>query len=269
MRLSTPFKIAFSVLGLSVAWPGQHPFSRATPAKALPFAATTPASEPIKKTLPARPPQLVHAPQVLLPIKAIPAPEPKVMATALSPAEKRRRATNRYHDHLERNFERQLSQLEKETDPARRAKLIAALGCYVQIDTLATLEWATHLESPEEQRAALESFNKNALTGIGAHIEMNASGLPRIKDTTLLSAAESTGMIQVGDSISGMVTADGATLSFQGMTIQQIVQHLRGQPGTSIQLKLERSPEYGSTQPIPFEVPVQRSLIVMQPPSDG
>ena len=198
-----------------------------------------------------------------------PIPKPTPAPTPLTEEERRKIAIDRYYDHMERNFERQLSQLERETDPARRKNLIASLGRYVRIDTLEALDWAMGMENQEEQRAALEAINKNALTGIGARIEMDDYGLPKIRETTILSAAESTGMIQAGDYIAGMVTADGRTVSFRGMTMQQIVTYLRGQPGSNIQLQLERSPEYGSTQPIPFEVPLQRSLIVMGRPSDG
>ena len=195
-----------------------------------------------------------------------PAPRP---VRALLPEKRRRMAVHRYYDQMERNFEQQLHQLEQETDPIRRKNIITSMGRYVRIDTLAALNWAATLEDREEQRAALEAINRNALTGIGARIEMDDYGLPKIKSTTLLSAAESTGKIQAGDYISGMVAADGRAVSFRGLTMQQIVASLRGPAGSIIQLKLERSPEYESTQPIPFDVSLQRSLIVMAPPSDG
>ena len=176
-------------------------------------------------------------------------------------------AIDRYYDQMELQFKQQLNQLDRENNPARRKNLIQALGHYVRVDTLKTLDWAATLNDPDERRAALEAINKNALTGIGARIEMDDYGLPKIKETTILSAAESSGMVQPGDYIAGMVKANGTTVSFRGMSMQQIVTYLRGQPGSPIQLRMERAPEYGSTQPIPFEVPLNRSLIVVQRPT--
>ncbi|MDF7824927.1 hypothetical protein P4B35_12965 [Pontiellaceae bacterium B12227] len=271
MKVSYTFRIILSVLGIGGLWLLQHQLTRKKPLDHPSFISTTTAPEPVLQRLNPMNRPLTHksAPEAIAVIRtAQPQPVVKAAPAARSSEEQRRVAIDRYYDQMERNFSRQLKQLDKETDPVRRAKLIETLGRYVRIDTLEALEWATGLEDREEQRAALEAINKNALTGIGARIEMDDYGLPKIKNTTILSAAESTGQIQSGDYIAGMVTADGASVSFRGMTMQQIVNHLRGQPGTQIQLKMERSPEYGSTQPIPFEVPLERSLIVMQRPTE-
>jgi len=134
------------------------------------------------------------------------------------------------------------------------------------MDTPGTLDWAMGLEDPEEWRAGLEAINKNALTGIGARIEMDETGLPKVGETTILSAVASTGQVEPGDYISGMVNSDGSIVYFKDRPIRQIVQFLRGQAGTEVQLLMERVPADGSAEPYSFDVAVQRSMIIVQPP---
>ncbi|MDF7807542.1 hypothetical protein P4E94_08850 [Pontiellaceae bacterium B12219] len=216
------------------------------------------------------PPPVVEAEPVVEPaevpeeqpeVAAQPAPTPEPSPPQPNREEQMRAAQERYYTQMARNFNRLLDQ---EQNPARRQHLIEALARYVRVDTLAALDWAATLTDPEEQRTALEAINKNALTGIGARIEMDATGLPKIRDTTILSAAESTGMVEPGDYISGVVNPDGSIVYFQGLSIQEIVKHLRGAPGSEIQLLMERPTPNGDFAS--FDVPVQRSLIVMHPP---
>ena len=172
----------------------------------------------------------------------------------------------RYWDGQAQRFDRMLEKLSRETDPAKRINLIRSMARYVRVDTPAAIEWAMNLADPGEQRAALEAINKNALVGIGARIEMDETGLPKIRETTPLSAVESTGKVEQGDYIVGMVDANGQPTYFDGLTLRQIVQFLRGEPGTEVRLLMERGTTGGGTEPYAFDVPVQRSLIVVEPP---
>jgi C-terminal processing protease CtpA/Prc len=122
------------------------------------------------------------------------------------------------------------------------------------------------LEDTEEKRAALKAINQNALAGIGARIKVDETGFPKITETTILSAIASTGQVESGDYITGIVNEDGSTIYFKGRPVQQIVQYLRGQPGTEVRLLMERLMPEGSDEPYAFEVPLLRSIIVMQPP---
>jgi C-terminal processing protease CtpA/Prc len=197
-------------------------------------------------------------------VAAQPAPTPTPQPQPLTREEQMRAAQERYYTQMARNFNRLLGQFNGEQDPVKRQRLIDALARYVRVDTLAALDWAATIEDPEEKRAALEAINKNALTGIGAHIEMDAIGLPKIRDTTILSAVESSGKVESGDYISGVMNPDGSIVYFHGLSIQEIVKHLRGAPGTEIKLMMERLSQNGGFTS--FDVPIQRSLIVIQPP---
>ena len=122
------------------------------------------------------------------------------------------------------------------------------------------------LQDPSEQRAALEAINQSSLSGIGARIETDDTGFPRIRETTVLSAIAATGLVEPGDYIVGMVNEDGQPVSFEHLSIQQVVQQLRGPSGSEIQLLIERLPSEGNGASQTFDVSVQRSLLVIQPP---
>lgn len=171
-----------------------------------------------------------------------------------------------YWEHQARRFNGLLGQLAREQDPSRRRTLIQTLAGYVRIDTLGTLDWAMGLQDLNEQRAALEAINKFALSGIGARIETDETGFPIIRETTVLSAIAATGLVEPGDYITGIMDPDGQPVSFQNLSSQQVVKYLRGLPGSEIQLLMERLPEDGNGAPHTFDVSVQRSLLVIQPP---
>ena len=178
--------------------------------------------------------------------------------------EEQRRALE-YWKLAAQRFEKKMERLDQENDPARRMSLIRSMARNVRIDTPNTLDWAMNIENPEEQRAALEAINQNALVGIGAWLNVDETGLPQIMDTTVLSALGDTGMTEPGDYISGMENEDGSITYFQGLPLREIVQLLHGQPGTEVNLIMERAPAEDGSEPYSFEVPVQRSMIIMQP----
>jgi len=136
---------------------------------------------------------------------------------------------------------------------------------YVRTDTLSTLDWAATIEDPAERRAAMEAINDNALTGIGAMIEVDQTGFPKITDTTILGAVESSDKVAPGDYISGMVTADGTIIDFEGCSTRQVVNYLRGKAGSEIELLMEGTNDQG--EPYSFNVPIIRSMIVVPLPS--
>ena len=136
---------------------------------------------------------------------------------------------------------------------------------HVRFDTLNAIDWATNLADPEERRIAMEAINKSALVGIGAKLEMDATGYPKIQETTPMSAVGSTGMVEPGDYIVGMDDGNGDPTYFDGLSTAQIVKLLHGKAGSEIRLLMERKSEHGGAPQV-FDVPVHRSLIVIQPP---
>lgn len=215
-------------------------------------------------------PQLVRlqtppAPEAEAAPEPEPQPKPQLVQKEDQQIQPPRPDYARYWKQQERQFNNLVDRLANETDPRRRQSLINAIARHIRVDTLATLDWVSTLETAEEQRAALEAINRNALVGIGARIEVDSTGLPLIRETTIMSAVEATGMVAAGDYISGMVQPDGTTVHFDGMPVQQIVRHLRGQVGTEPTLMMKRYNDDGST--ITFDVAVPRSLLVVGPPN--
>lgn len=194
------------------------------------------------------------------------APPPLKKQAVGSPARAQpQRNPAQYRKGVEDRFNRQRDLLDREQDQARRNRLIQNLAQYVRMDTMTAIEWALSLENPAERQLAMEAINQFALTGIGARITKDETGFPFIKDTTVLSAVASTGLVEPGDYIIGMQNENGEAVSFEGMTVHEIVQRLRGKAGTEILLYIERVAESGTDSTL-FDVPVQRSLIVIQPP---
>ncbi len=232
-------------------------------------------AEPVRQEEPVVKPKLDI--RAALPSRSTPTPKPAVATTtppkksvkpnadahAKAEARRKQRETQYWQHHL-KNFDRQMNRLNQEKNKNNRNNLIQAIARYVQVDTLSTIEWAMGLEDPAERKAALAAINKNALSGIGARIELDKRGLPKIRETTVLSAINSTGLVEAGDYISGLVKPDGSIVQFEGLSLQQVVQNLRGKPGTKTHLMMERISPDGA--PYYFDVPVQRALIVVQPP---
>ena len=204
----------------------------------------------------------------------LPRPKPPAVSKVESPAARKQpdRPSPKHPDRAQywerqaRRFNGLLEQLAREQNPARRKALIRTLAAYVRIDTLETLEWAMGLQDPIEQRAALEAINHSSLSGIGARIETDDTGFPVIRETTVLSAIAATGLVEPGDYIVGMVNPDGQPVSFEHLSIQQVVKYLRGQPGSEVQLLIERLPSDENSGSETFDVSIQRSLLVVQPP---
>lgn len=181
-------------------------------------------------------------------------------------AEQQRAAHLQYWNRAKERFNRQRDRLSAEHDFEKRSRLIRTIAQHVRMDTLGTIEWAMGMDDSEERRLALEAINEYALTGIGARVAIDETGFPKITETTVLSAVDSTGMVESGDYIVGMEDENGNFVSFEGMGIHQIVRNLRGEAGTDVLLLMERTAHQDGGA-IQFEVPVQRSLLVIQPPN--
>jgi hypothetical protein len=200
--------------------------------------------EPVAKPLPEIEPEVIPPPVVKAQPRVVSRPNP----------------SQQYWAHMAQRFDQQQDILNREANAARRMNLIRSMAGYVRVDTLSAIDWAMALENPAEQRAALEAINNSALVGIGARIEMDETGLPKIKNTTILSAVESTGMVEHGDHIAGVIGEDGQPIYFKGLSIRDIVGILRGKSGTEVQLLIP-----GDVEPYTV-VPVTRSIIVIEPP---
>ncbi len=249
-----------TALGTGVAYQLLHMVLQSQVAKEAPVRES-------RKTMPDREERETARPEPL------PRPTPTSMrnvdiplAEAAPPATRKHPDPAQYWERQAKRFNGLLEQLAREQNPSRRKALIQTLAGYVRIDTLGTLDWAMGLHDPLEQRAALEAINQSSLSGIGARIGTDDTGFPIIRETTVLSAIAATGLVEPGDYIIGMVNTDGQLISFEHLSIQQVVEHLRGPAASEVQLHIERLPSDGNNESLTFDVSVQRSLLVIQPP---
>ena len=264
MKIRVVYILIATALGAGMAYRHRRNVARQNPPEVAPVQAAQPAepNEPGRDIRQMIPRASESSPKPGLVMAPAPSPPTETQSRTAS-------ANNRamqYWEKVAQRFARQQEQLNNETDQAKRMNLIRIMARNVRMDTPSTLDWAMGLEDPEERRAAFEAINDNALTGIGARIEMDETGLPKIRETTILSAVASTGQVEPGDYISGMVNSDGSIVYFKDRPIRQIVQYLRGQAGSEIQLLMERMPADGSAEPYSFDVAVQRSMLVVHPP---
>jgi len=217
-----------------------------------PLPKPSPRPEPVVET--SAPPVMESAPETR-----------KLTPRKPTPQEQQEAAWARYWQNVKNRFNQQLQTLDQEQDPARRSQLILLMARHVRFDTLAAIDWAMNLADPEERRMAMEAINKNALVGIGAKLEMDATGYPKIQETTVMSAVGATGMVEPGDYIVGMDDGTGDPIYFDGLSLAQIVRLLRGEAGSEVRLLMERASKYGGSPQV-FDVHVPRSLLVIEPP---
>lgn len=212
-------------------------------------------------------PQIETITEAETPTNQPPAKKPPPRRTTLE--EEQNAALKRYWTTKQKLFDQLWAQLEQEQDPDKRRRLIQQMSYHVRVDTLAALDWATGLTDEEERRIAMDAISKNALVGIGARLQLDATGFPSIQETTELSSID--GQVEPGDYIIGMHNENGEAVYFEGMPLPEIVQHLRGEAGTRIRLLMQRMPESGNSDPSTFEIPITRSMIILQPRfySDG
>lgn len=275
MKIRTVHILAIlTALGTGVTYFVRHtaPCRHAVEIVTVPQAQTTAAPKreeskpsPVIRTATAHLPKPVLKPVIK---KSVPAPPPTIAAPKKPPesASVNNGAARIQWQEIALQFERQQQELNREKDQIRRMNLIRKMARNVRMNTLGTIDWAMSLEDPAERQAALDAINQNALSGIGARIKLDETGLPSIGETTILSAIASTGQVEPGDYISGIVNGDGSTIYFKGRSLQQIVQLLRGKPGSEVRLLMERASTEDGAEPYSFDLPIQRSMIVVQPP---
>lgn len=135
------------------------------------------------------------------------------------------------------------------TDPAGAAALSRRLPAgdhpffdsvfanWAQQDTDAALQYAGQISDPTERDAAIKAIQSVAPVGIGAELRMQ-DGLPVINRLLAGTPAELSGQLHPGDRILAMAQGNNAFVDASGMPLSDIVQAIRGVPGSLLQLKV-------------------------------
>ncbi len=108
---------------------------------------------------------------------------------------------------------------------------------WASLDTQAALDWAGQLPEAAQRDAALRAVRSAAPVGIGAAVAMR-DGYPVIQDLIPNAPAQLSGQLQSGDRILAIAQGDHAFVDTRNMPLEQIVQMIRGAPGSVLQLQV-------------------------------
>jgi hypothetical protein len=126
-----------------------------------------------------------------------------------------------------------------EDDPAQgRWRLDSVMAAWAQHDTDAALQWVEqNLSDPGERDLALNAIRSVAPVGIGAELALQDS-YAVINRLVPGSPAELSGQLQSGDRIVAVAQGDNAFLDVRHLPLSELVQAIRGAPGTLIRLQV-------------------------------
>jgi len=128
-----------------------------------------------------------------------------------------------------------LAQQVPETD---RATFYAGVFAgWAEKDTGAALQWADQLSDPAEHDAALQAIRSVAPVGIGTALRME-DGYAVINQLLPGTPAESSGQLHTGDRILALAQGDNNFIDAHGITLKDLVDMIRGAPGTVLQLQV-------------------------------
>jgi hypothetical protein len=123
--------------------------------------------------------------------------------------------------------------------PADRRKFLdAAFIAWAKDDTDAALKWIDeHLSDPTDKDAAMQAIRSVAPVGIGAQLALQ-DGYAVIDRLFPGTPAELSGQLHPGDRILAVAQGDDAFVDAHNIPLGEMVQAIRGAPGTLIQLQV-------------------------------
>jgi hypothetical protein len=130
----------------------------------------------------------------------------------------------------------------------RRKVLDSVLFSWAQKDTDEALGWAQQLPDANERDAAINAIRQAAPVGIGAQLAVK-DGYPVITDTFPGTPAQLSGQIRPGDRILGIAQGDGVFTDTRSLSLQEVVEVIRGAPGTPVQLQLAAADASANSAP--------------------
>ena len=119
----------------------------------------------------------------------------------------------------------------------RRKFFDSVFAGWAEKDTDAAMQWADQLPDPSERDSAIQAIRSVAPVGIGAVLKMQ-EGYPVINGLLPGTPAELSGQIHSGDRIVALAQGDNSFVDAHSLSLQEVVQLIRGAPGTQLQLQL-------------------------------
>ncbi len=119
----------------------------------------------------------------------------------------------------------------------RRQFSDSVFASWAQQDTEAALQWAEQLSDPTEREAALKAIRSVAPVGIGAELRLQ-DGYAVINRLLPGTPAELSGQLRPGDRILALAQGDNSFVDARGLGLKDLVEAIRGAPGTLLQLQV-------------------------------
>ena len=119
----------------------------------------------------------------------------------------------------------------------RRKFLHSAFASWAAKDTEAAMQWAEQMSEPAEREVAINAIRSVAPTGIGVMLETKA-GYPVIAKLMPGTPAALGMQLHPGDRIVGVAQGDYAFVDARNLGVQELVQAIRGAPGSLVQLQV-------------------------------
>jgi hypothetical protein len=155
-----------------------------------------------------------------------------------------------------------LSALEAEQDPAIRLDIVRGMATKLALNgTREALTWADSLTNPAERDAAHERIYEETPRGIGAVLG-TADGYPLVRSTLPESAAARAG-IQAGDRLVEVTGNDGKPVALYQQPLETALNHLRGEAGETVTIRLLRGASNGEIAE--HTLRVTRDQIILPP----
>jgi len=149
--------------------------------------------------------------------------------------------------------------LAEQVPEKQRAEFIAGIfSGWAQKDTDAALQYHDQLDDPADRAAALAAIRTTAPVGIGAALGIK-DGYPVINSLLPGTPAQIGGQLQPGDRIVALAQGDNAFVDVHSLPLLDVVNLIRGAPGTTLQLQV--LPADAPPGSMPRTIPIVRDQI--------
>jgi hypothetical protein len=139
--------------------------------------------------------------------------------------------------------------LSEQLPESERGKFFEAVFAgWAENDTGAALDWADQLADPNERDSAIQAIRSVAPVGIGTAIGIK-DGYPVINQVLPGTPAETSGQIHSGDRILGLAQGDNSFVDVRGVPLKNVVDMIRGAPGSVLQLQVLSADAPPGSQP--------------------
>jgi hypothetical protein len=140
----------------------------------------------------------------------------------------------------------------------RRQFFDSFFASWAQKDTEAALQWAERLSDATDREAAIKAIRNVAPVGIGAELRMQ-DGYAVINRLLPGAPAELSGQLRPGDRILALAQGNNVFVDARGLALKDLVEAIRGAPGTSLQLQV--LPADAPPESLPRTVAIVRGQI--------